>query len=107
MTSLPAAPVRTTLVEAPHPVDLSVPRTVVVPVPVANDAIARNGVRTAARNGVRTGARTAAGRRVMSAGLPVQVLAGVSGGARAGRIVAQIVVRVAGQNVRASGVAPC
>ena len=99
MTSLPAAPARTTLVEAPHPVDLSVPRTVVVPVRVANDAIARNGVRT--------GARTAAGRRVMSAGLPVQVLAGVSGGARAGRIVAGIVVRVAGQNVRASGVAPC
>ena len=103
MTSLPAAPVRTTLVEAPHPVDLSVPRTVVVPVRVANDAIARNGVRT----GVQTVVRTAAGRRVMSAGLPVQVLAGVSGGARAGRIVAGIVVRVAGQNVRASGVAPC
>lgn len=103
MTSLPAAPARTTLVEAPHPVDLSVPRTVVVPVPVANDAIARNGV----RNGVRTGARTAAGRRVMSVGLPVQVLAGVTEGAQAGRIVAQIVVRVAGQNVRASGVAPC
>ena len=99
MTSLPAAPARTTLVEAPHPVDLSVPRTVVVPVPVANDAIAQ----TAAR----TGARTAAGRRVMSVGLPVPVLAGVTGGARAGRIVAGIVVRVAGQNVRASGVAPC
>ena len=103
MTSLPAAPARTTLVEAPHPVDLSVPRTVVVPVPVANDAITQTVARTAAR----TVAQSAAGRRVMSVGLPVPVLAGVTGGARAGRIVAGIVVRVAGQNVRASGVAPC
>jgi hypothetical protein len=103
MTSLPVAPARTTLAEAPHPGDLTGAVTVVARVPVANGAMTQTGVRA--------GAPAAAGRSVMTGVLLVEVPAGVTGGASGDRIgasiVEPIVVLGAGQIARASGVVRC
>jgi hypothetical protein len=109
MTSHPAAPARKTLVGAPHPGDLSGAVTVVVPAPVASDAVAQAVAQAAAQVGV--------GRQVMNGVLPVLPgtlpvlrgggIVGLTGGLTTDRIVARIVVLEAGLIVRASGVAQC
>jgi hypothetical protein len=83
MTSLPAAPARTTLVEAPPRDDLSV----VVRAPAGTDAAVQAGV----------------GRSAMTQALPMQVPVV----ARPKANVAQIVVPAGAQIVRASAVARC
>jgi hypothetical protein len=87
MTSPPVAPGRTTLAAVPHPGDLSAAVTVVVRVPVANDAMAQ------------AGAPVEDGRSVMTGLLPLGVPVAV--------IAARIVERAAAQIARASGVGRC
>ena len=87
MTSLPVAPARRTLVEACHPGDLIAAVTVVVRVPVANDAMAQ------------AGAPAEDGRSVMTWLLPLGVPVAV--------IAARIVDLAAAQIARASGVGRC
>ena len=111
MSSLPAAPARTTLVEAPHLGDLIGVRTVVIRVPAANDQ--------AVRSGVPAVALMEAGPSAMCVDRQVGVLAlsrvlvemtapqAASGAVSAGRIVAGTVLLVAGQIVRASEGARC
>jgi len=103
MTCLPAAPARMTLVEAPHPGDLSGVATAGVRVPVANDAVDQRGAGSATTGvlPVRPG-----GLRVLPGVLPMLPGEG-SVGVIAGRIVARIVVLEAGRIVRVSGVARC
>ena len=87
MTSLPAAPARTTLVEAPPRHGLSA----VVRAPAGTDAKVQVGV----------------GRSVMTEVLPVQVPVGARPKANVAQIVAQIVVLAGAQIVRASAVDRC
>jgi len=88
MTCLPAVPTRMTLVEAPHPGDLSGGAIAGVRVPVANGAVDRMGA----------GSATTGVLPVLPGTLPV-VPGELSVGVVAGRIVARI--------VRVSGVVRC
>jgi hypothetical protein len=105
MTSLPAAPARTTLVEAPHPGDPN-GRIAAVPVPVQNDVLPQAGDRVEP---------PAVGPPETSELLRVRAPAEVSAGVNVGRIVVvtveliveQIVVLVAGRIAKAHGVARC
>ena len=87
MTSPPVAPGRTTLAAVPHPGDPSAAVTVVVRVPVANDAMAQAGAPAEDGRSVMTG--------LLRLGVPVAVIA------------ARIVDRAAAQIARASGVGRC
>jgi hypothetical protein len=102
-TSVPVAPVRTTLDEAHHPGDLTAVETVVVQVPAMSDALARAGVRVWGRGAVLVGVA----RAEMIGDLPARVRVAVSEVQMLARIVAPIAQDGAGQIERASGAARC
>jgi len=103
MTCLPATPARMTLVEAPHPGDLSGVATAGVRVPVANGAADQMGAGSAT-----TGVLPVPpGTLLVLPGAPLALPGEGSVGVIAGRIVARIVVLEARRIVRVSGVARC
>jgi hypothetical protein len=94
-TSVPVAPVMTTLDQAHHLVDLIAVETVVVQVPAMSDALAQAGVRAWGRGAALVGV----GRAEMTGAVSeVQMPM---------RTVARIAQGGAGQIERASGVARC
>jgi hypothetical protein len=109
MTSLPVAPARTTLVEAPHPGDPN-GRIAAVRVPVQNDVLPPAGDRVEPPP---VGPPETS--ELLRVRAPAEVSAEVSAGVNVGRTVVvtvaltvgQIVVLVAGRIAKAHGVARC
>jgi len=106
-TSVPVAPVRTTLDEAHHLVDLIAVETVGVQVPALSDALAQAGVRAWGRGAALVGV----GRAEMTGDLPAPVRVAVNRAVSEVQMPVRIVARIAqggaGQIERASGVARC